>query len=294
MSHPQKRFPKPALRAQSLLQHLQARGLTIHNQAEAIVALQTIGYYRLLIYMRSIQDPRTSRFLAGSTFQNVLDLYNFDRQLRLLCLDAIEKIEVALRASIIENVAAHANYGPHFYTQSRHFEQANGFLEFMKKSTSAHYLGISHYRNKYNDPSLPPIWTILEATTFGTLSQMYSTLHLRNRKLVEQTFHYDETILVSWFRSINNLRNMCAHHNRIWNCDMKPDQPKKANALSAVWGSSQDKFYARAVVICALLERIDPTTDWKHRLALLMAKYPNAQSSQMGFPANWKNMPFWT
>ena len=84
-----------------LLAHLQTRGLTVHDQEAALHSLETVGYYRLLIYMRALQTMPGKTFVAGTTFADIVTLYNFDRELRVLCLDAIERIEVALRASIV-------------------------------------------------------------------------------------------------------------------------------------------------------------------------------------------------
>jgi abortive infection bacteriophage resistance protein len=104
-------YAKPALTPADLLAHLVARGLVVPHPIDALHALEYVGYYRLLIYMRPLQveDPAgVRRFVAGTTFEDVFALYNFDRELRLLCLDAVERIEVALRAAIVSQVAVPA------------------------------------------------------------------------------------------------------------------------------------------------------------------------------------------
>jgi abortive infection bacteriophage resistance protein len=292
MSHPVKPYTKPARDPAALIAHLTARGLTIPNVALATHALERIGYYRLLIYMRPLQDPTTKNFLAGTTFEQIVDLYNFDRELRLHCLDAIERIEVAVRSAVINELSV--RYGAHFHLERRHFEDKDGYRGFMNESIKARYLGITHYYDNYNDPSIPPIWTILEGVTLGTLSRMFSQLHLTNRRLISQRFNYPEPTMVSWVRSLNNLRNACAHHNRLWNAVMQVDQPMKHKSLRGEWGTNQNRFYARAVVMVALLHRIDSTLTWKQELKALFAKYPAVQPSQLGFPVGWDTRTFWT
>jgi abortive infection bacteriophage resistance protein len=291
MSHPPRTYTKPALPPGDLLTHLQARGLTVANPGTALNALARIGYYRLLIYMRPLQDPATKRFLAGTSFDDILNRYNFDRELRLLCLDAIERIEVAFRAAIINELAV--AHGAHFHMSSRHFATAEGFRGFIDRATKAQYLGITHYYANYNEPSVPPIWTVLEGVTLGTLSRMYSNLHEANRRLIAAQFNYPEPTIVSWIRSINDLRNMCAHHNRLFNAVMQVNQPMKHRRLRGEWGTSQNRFYARALVLVALLNEIDASLPWKNELKNLLSRYPMINPAELGFPAGWDTRTFW-
>jgi abortive infection bacteriophage resistance protein len=290
MSHPSRPYVKPARTMEDLLAHLEARGLTVTDREAAIAALRQIGYYRLLIYMRPLQQLPDKRFSGGTRFEDVLTLYNFDRELRLLCLDAVERIEVALRAAVV-NVLSPA-HGPHFYLESRHFETHERFREFMQTAASARYGAIQHYTERYNTPSLPPIWAVVEAITYGALSRLYSGLHVANRKRVAKWFGYDEKVLVSWFRSLNALRNMCAHHNRLWNFDMRVDQPMAARAVAGEM-TRTNTFYARAVVMAALLDAVEPDARWNRKLVELVARYPGVPVAAMGFPAGWAARPLW-
>lgn len=283
-------YTKPALPPAALLAHLQRRGLSVGDPIRALGALEHVGYYRLLIYMRPLQQLPAKTFLPGTTFEAVLDLYHFDRELRLLCLDAIERIEVALRAAIVSQVAV--THGPHFYLDPQHFERLDGFVEFFQTATRAKYLGIQHYRDHYGAPDLAPIWTIMEAITFGALSRLYSGLVIRHRKAISGRFGFDEKILVSWFRSMNMLRNMCAHHNRLWNFHMLVDQPMAAKRFKMEMIRT-DRFYARAVVLIALLAHVAPGSAWKQRLVNLIDRSPAVPVSAMGFPADWRNRTFW-
>jgi len=292
MSHPPSLYTKPARTPSDLLAHLQSRGLIINDTAAALYSLNHIGYYRLLIYMRPLQTLPGKVFHPGTRFEDILSLYDFDRELRLLCLDAIERIEVALRAAIVNELSI--AHGPHFYLAANHFDKLDGYKGFLTKASQARYLAISHYQSRYNTPPLAPIWAICEAVTFGTLSHLYSTLHIKNRKLVARNFRYDEAILVSWFRTINDLRNMCAHHNRLWNARLLVNQPKSARAISAELTTAlQPTFYARAAVIAALLKVVDRTSNWKQRLIDLTVKYPSVPTADMGFPADWRTRALW-
>jgi abortive infection bacteriophage resistance protein len=284
-------YLKPALSPADLLAHLQNRGLRVPDPVRALQTLEYVGYYRLLIYMRPLQQagpPKT--FVKGAEFDDVLSLYEFDRELRLLCLDGIERIEVALRAAIVSQVAV--QHGPHFFLEPRHFEKLEYFVEFYQAAAKARYSGVQHYRERYDDPPLAPVWTIMEALTYGQLSHLFSRLALGHRKQVALRFGFDESILVSWFRSLNMLRNMCAHHNRLWNFQMLVDQPKAAKRMRNEFPST-DRFYARAVVLATLLDAAGHGAGWRRRLVELIDRYPTVPTASMGFPADWRSRSFW-
>ena len=288
-------YAKPALAPADLLAHLVARGLSVPDPAAALHALEYVGYYRLLVYMRPFQQVDAARgmpaFVPGTTFHDVLRLYEFDRELRLLCLNAVERVEVALRSAIVTQVAV--PHGPHFFMDTQHFERLSAFVEFYQTACrDKKYLAIRHFENHYSSPELAPIWAIMETITYGALSRLFSGLRIAHRKSVAQRFGYDEKVLSSWFRSLNLLRNMCAHHNRLWNAPMNVDQPMAARRLLPELGRT-DLFYARAVVLAELLEMIEPASDWKRRLKALLDRYPDVPTSTMGFPADWRARPFW-
>lgn len=288
-------FAKPALSPAALLAHLGARGLAVPHPVEALHALEYIGYYRLLIYMRPFQrtDPATGdrRFAVGTTFEDVLTLYNFDRELRLLCLDAVERIEVALRAAIVSQVAVAE--GAHFHLEPTHFDRVSHFVEFYQTtSREERHLAVKHYRKRYSSPELPPIWAVMEALTFGALSRLFSGLALRHRKAIALRFGFDETVLSSWFRAVNLVRNICAQHGRLWNAPMHVDQPLAAKKLRSEMIPT-DQLYARFVVLAALLEPIDPSSDWRQRLIKLVASQPSVPLAPMGMPPGWDARSFW-
>jgi abortive infection bacteriophage resistance protein len=290
-----KPFSKPALSPPDLLAHMRARGLQIADPVAALHTLEYVGYYRLLVYMRPFQRPDPSSglstFVAGTTFADVLGLYEFDRELRLLCLNAVERVEVALRAAIVTQVAV--EHGPHFFLDPGHFERLGAFVEFYQTACrEKRYLAVRHYENRYSEPELAPIWAIMESITYGALSRLFSGLRLSHRKAVAVQFGYDEKVLSSWFRSLNLVRNMCAHHNRLWNAPMNVDQPMAARKLISELART-DLLYARTIVLGELLSIIEPASEWKRRLVALICRYPAVPTAAMGFPPDWSTRAFW-
>lgn len=306
--NPTQTYAKPAKSAFALLRHIQAKGLSIKGEQKvALRALQFIGYYRLLIYMRPFQDRATKKFYQGVKFTDVLAVYDFDRKLRLLCLDAVERIEVAIRSAIVTTVASKKGFGPHFFYDERKFESPQAHRDFMKSvvyGSAGKTLPVDHYYRIYCSPSSPPIWALLEGVTFGNISFLYAGLHLSVRKEVASLLGYDETVLVSWFKSINVLRNFCAHHNRIWNFDMLVNAPVFANRIRPEFpiGNRAGSFFARAVILQALLKEIDPTSDWSTKFKALIQAFPAVQLTKAGLnleaigitDPNWDTRAFWS
>jgi abortive infection bacteriophage resistance protein len=284
-------YAKPALPPAALLQHLADRGLTIADGVEALAILERVDYYRLLGYMRSFQEPDETgvrKFRDGTTLEDVLALYEFDRKLRLLCMDASERLEVALRAAIISEVAV--AHGPHFYLDSKHFTTTDGWSSFIRAVSPV----LRHYFRTYDNPPMPPIWSAMEAVTFGTLSHFYSNLKEPFRKAIAKRFNYDEGIVLSWFRSTTMLRNLSAHHARLWNSRNGVNKPRRANRIRTEFGDGMNTFYARAVAIVALFEEIGHDLDWKAQLRRLVDAHPIVDEAQMGFPEGWRDRAFWS
>lgn len=288
-------YSKPALSNEQLLAFLERQGVEVGDRDAALRDLRRIGYYRLKIYTRPFQ-PDHGTFRQGVTFADVVSLYEFDRRLRLVGMDAIERIEVSLRSAIIE--AATDAGGPHFYYDEAHFSdphQSTKFRELVQKSSGQH-LSISHYMRKYNEPYLPPAWCILEASTFGWISKTYGNLSISLKKRVASFYGFNQVVLVSWFRTLATFRNMCAHHHRIWNADMKVDAPKVAKAFRGHLNGLQDTFYIRAFIIMALLKNLSEgeADAWRVEFCdVLEAADPHMLRS-MGFPIDWAEHPIWT
>jgi len=287
---PPRRYSKPALTPVDLVVHLQNKGLNVPvaEVPNVVRVLETVGYYRLLIYCRALQDPATKTFRLGTTFANVVDLYTFDRKLRLLCLDAIERIEVALKASINNRIAVAD--GPHFHMDAQYFKRYASYHSFLTNALKAQHQSIRHFNDNYDEPEVPPIWSLTEALSFGKVSRLFADLKLPKRKLIAHDFGWDERLLVSWFRCLTELRNRCAHHDRVWNARMLANMPSRSKKLREM--AEQDRFYARAILITVLLRHIEPGDGWRNQLKGLIAAHTFVDPASMGFPSGWDSMPF--
>lgn len=297
------KFDKPAIDADAQVALLRSRGLLISDDARAKHYLRFVGYYRLAGYSLPFQVDYNAdgshRFLDGVSFDDVLDLYVFDRKLRLAVVDALERIEVAFRALLSQTMSE--QHGPHWYADARVFAPTyrhEKFIEVLKKDVgddptkaAVRQTFIQHYYDKYGDPPLPPSWMVFEVLSFGTVSQVFKNLLRVHQKPIAKSFGLDGSVLSSWLHAISYLRNLAAHHQRLWNraYTIKPVVAKQYAADLA----DPSRFYAQAVMIEVLLKVVSPDTRWGNRLAGLLAEHPKVRAKRMGFPADWVGRAIW-
>lgn len=252
--------------------------------------LDFISYYRLSVYMLPFQDEHHS-FKKPVSFEKILRLYSFDRRLRLLSMDALERIEVAFRTVIVnclsEKCGAFWLEKPDCFhdknkrnTQASMLEEIRKQIEQQKTAPS-----LEHYYQTYSAPEIPPAWIVFEILPFGCVSRIYENLKRPYRKAVAEKFGIEESILQSWFHALSVLRNSCAHHSRIWNRKY-PFKIKKANAFPEL--DTAERFYCFALIIDILLSRIVQTPTWTLRLKETIKEFSDIVNPlQMGFPVDW-------
>lgn len=282
------------------VEHLVARGLAVPNRVTAAHYLAHINYYRLRAYWLPFErDPKRHVFNDGASFERALDLYVFDRKLRLLLLDAIERIEVSLRTQWAYHLAH--RYGPHAYLDAQHFKDPvkhakslDALSDEVDRNDEAF---IRHYRETYSDPSLPPIWAVCEVLTLGQLSRWYENLAKpADRQAIARTYGLDEKVLASFFHHLSIVRNLCAHHSRLWNRRFvfTPTIPKRPTSLAAYFNPQKPRnLYNTLVLVRYLLAIISPGSLWEERLVSLLREHPAAEPAAMGFPENWRDLDLW-
>lgn len=285
------------------LQLLIARGLVVVDSTSATHYLKHIGYYRLSGYALPFQKGGVCvdrhNFRPGSTFESILERYVFDRRLRLVVMDAIERIEIAIRAALSNSIAT--RHGPHWYQNQALFSQTFDHAKFL--DDIKHQIGheprhsnrrdvyIEHYYRKYDDPDMPPCWMVFESISFGTISYAYKHLAPTEFKPICGAFGLPHNVLISWLHSVSYIRNICAHHARLWNreCRIKP---LAANAYKTDM-TPNDRVYAQLVVMQVFLRKIAPENHWARGLSDLLNEHPKIPLRSMGFPSDWLDRPIW-
>jgi abortive infection bacteriophage resistance protein len=311
-------YTKPALTETALLERWQQRGLLIDDRDRATRYLRHIGYYRLSAYVRSFEGKQRHYLRPGTSFDDVLGLYIFDRKLRLLVLDAVERVEVATRAAIGDHMSRSA--GPHWYQDATHFarpivhtsllEQVDNLVAEQQSrrpeqspNRESFVSALEHYVTTYGTPSRPPSWLVLEELSLGAVRSLYSNLARQSDKAaIAGTLGLKAPVLDSWLLTYQRVRNVCAHHGRLWNrgLGVYPAIPK---SVSIVWLQDRELFsrepwraqrlFPVIVSLQTLLHTLSPGSSWSGRLADLLDQHPSVPLTAMGFPSDWLDDPFW-
>lgn len=311
-----KKYTKLPLSFQDQLIQLQGRGLHIDDQAKAICYLQSISYYRLSAYFLPYQLVKDA-FNAGTTFTQIIQTYMFDKDLRLLVFDCIERLEIAIRTQFIYNMALHHNdahwqdnktlfINPFYNKVGNLVDPYSDLQNIISKAKTARTpeVFIKHYTDTYNSPANPPSWMCLELLTMGELSHIYRGLRNNSdKKRIASFFDVHHTVFTSWMHTLTYVRNLCAHHSRLWNRDLaiEPDRLLKpvGNWIGTRYENNKRMFY----FICVLkymMDRANPTNTLKQRVDDLFQKYPTVPIQYIGIPSDgngklldWKNEPLW-
>lgn len=309
-------YTKPALKIDEQIKLLEDRNLQIINKNRVERHLSNISYYRLSAYMLPFKEKDKNHFINGTTWDDIYNLYKFDRKLRLLVFDAIERIEIALRAQIIYQLSL--KYGSHWqnnkalfkkpYYNKKLAENIDIYKDIQKHineelNSTNKSVFIKHYQDKYDKPATPPSWMSIELLYFSELSKICSGLSKKEdlAKISSYFKIHSKKVFCSWLHSINYVRNICAHHGRLWNITLavqpaiykKPDQNLIWLNLQEVQALQSSKMYYFLCVILYLLQTINPNTKFRQHFKDLLNEYSIVDVGYMGFTKDWKNHPLW-
>lgn len=302
-------FKKLPTTIQDQITLLKTRGLLFPNEEFAHHCLSTVSYYRLSAYIKPFELDKTSHQLNPTvSFEDVWNLYVFDRELRLLFLDALERIEVALRTSLVNVMSS--RYGAWWYFEKEPFKSSWFEIKPDRKRSPAEDFkyevealcsrntsegSIKHYYTKYKSPNFPPSWMLFEHLSFGKCTSIFRNLkHAKDKAEISKVFKIHAKIVESSIEPLRYTRNICAHHLRLWDrwFVYKPRQIEElANA-----GCQPGTLKEQMVLLMFFHYAISPHSGWKTRLYNLFEKHmiPGFPITLMGIDNDWKNDLLWT
>ncbi|MCI1721228.1 MAG: Abi family protein [Bacteroidales bacterium] len=316
------KYDKPSLNFKEQVDLLIKRGMIIDDRKRAERLLANISYYRLSAYMLPYKINKDGviidRFRDGTNWNEVYRLYLFDRKLRLLVFDAIERIEIAIRTQIIYQLSQ--KYGSHWQDKREIFKAPRDIItkdgmsihidiyDELQKHISNQLINnhaeefLVHYRNTYCEPVNPPSWMCVEIMFFNQLLKICNGLKKRSDLTdLSNYFSLPPSAFCSWLHTLNFIRNICAHHARLWNrtFNIVPEklihaQPGKVwlNGTSVVQTS---RCYYLFSIINYFLQTANPTSSFKLRLVKLLTDYEDVVSLKvLGFPEDWKKEEMWS
>ena len=260
-------FDKSYTSPSEIVSILQERGLVIDNHEQAIQYLTHIGYYRFSAYLYPflLQPKEEHRFKTGSRFTSAMSLYRFDKKLRMLLFNEIEKIEIAFRQTVA-NVTAQMSGNIFWMTDVSSYSNSSKAAKSITLITNEYNKSredfIEHFKRAYTNP-FPPGWITVEILPLGNMTWLYSNLaDQRIRKAIAKIFYLQAPVLDSWMTVITLTRNSCCHHARMWN-KINPIIPN------------------------------DMKNNFKNKLTGILNLFPEIDLRAMGFNANWEHELLW-
>jgi len=306
-------YDKPWSSCEDMIVKLRERGLTIVDEEKAISYLSRIGYYRLSGYWYSFRQlkekERVDQFVLGATFEQAVQLYIFDKKLRLLIMDALERIEIAFRVEIstlLGKKDPFAYRNPDFFHEKFVNNRSNvNYQKWLSKHESLVHRSkekfIEHNKKKYGLPL--PIWITCEVWDFGALSILFGGMKEKDQDIIANKFGLSNgRVLATWLRSLNYTRNLCAHHSRLWNRNIVeiPRLPSKSQAPWVTPFIKEQRLKSRPFLLFCiskhLMDSINPSSTWWSRLSnLMLTEFPDLTEigldlKSMGITENWTQL----
>ncbi len=277
---------------------LKSKGLAFANEDKALHILQNVSYFRMKSYLMPLMEDKINHtFKEGVTFEQAFELYKFDDCLRKLVMAELEKIEISVRTQMAYKLADEIGIywfsdNNNFIDQSKHdIVMTNLKSEFARSDDEQ----ILRFKEMYSDP-FPPAWMTLEISSFGTLSMLYKLLKPSNvKRSVANFYGVSDKVFESWLHSIVYVRNICAHHSRLWNKSLriKPLYPRKTEYAFLSPSVRHDRAYYVLSIIQYLLKIVNPKTTFPIKLKNLLNDFPTVDIAAMGFDNDWFMEELW-
>ncbi|MCL2638289.1 MAG: Abi family protein [Oscillospiraceae bacterium] len=289
-------FTKEPATIDAQLNKLEHRGCIIEDRTFAKGVLEKINYYRLANYFSVFQE-NSKRYLAGTSFNRVLRIYDFDRRLRGKLLTYLEEIEISMRA-VISNTHA-LKYGALGYLKESTFSHHHNHNHFMsridrlvEKNTDIKF--VSHYKRKHAGDF--PLWVMMELFSFGMLAHFFKSLHKQDKKeIADKHFAgaFSPSHIESWLESMAALRNHCAHYARLYANRIEP-VPKELIELGGEpvpFRMDSGLFSFIYVIRLMYIKRAGGVSTLATQLAALFEEFKeDIDIKALGFPEGWEEI----
>lgn len=264
---------------------LKSRGLIVEDEDLAKRTLQRVNYYRLSAYGLSLKQGDT--YNLGTTFGQILSLYEFDRRFRYLIMEMTEQVEIAFRTHISYYIAH--TYGAMGHLEEKYFEKHDMFMsELEKEFKRSQEIFIKHHFEKY-DGNIP-VWVAVEVLSFGALSKLFSNMNNEaQNEIAKSNYRVPAIYLGSWLKCLSYIRNICAHYGRLYNRPLtsKPRLDRKSKEL----GFDQGKIFAYIYILKELIPERMKWIDFITRLDALLTEYKEVvELDRIGFPEDWESI----
>lgn len=291
---------KQVLTYPDLIKKIESMGIVIKSPHQVKETLSNINYQRLMVYRLHFLEG--SAIKSGTKFEDIYDLYQFDRDLKASIFPLLESLELSLRAKIGYHLGQHT--GSHGYLDEINFKEATYHQNMLQKYIKAKDRDrqkrisiVKHHERKYTDEL--PIYKAIELFTFGELIRLFNNLKDMSlkREIIDDYINKENQLRVKIFRSwvikLVDIRNICAHYDIFWNrnFEFRPIRNSYWNSLG-VFNFKNKQYYSifTIMIIFKILTSNDSLyCEVLDNLERIFSKYQHIVTpADIGFPINWK------
>jgi len=283
------KYIKKPISIQEQIDLLKVIGLLVRDDKKLCEYLTHVGYYQLGLYFSSFQNS-INNFKDNIYFEDIINIYVFDKKLRLLLLDTLEIIEKSFKCKLIQSVAINNNdvywiNNQHIFQSEKKYEKyIKNILNNIKNSKDEI---IRKYYFTFKSLNFPPSWLVIDSLTFGESVNVFRWLNIQNRNKFSREYGLDEKYLLSWIYGLSVLRNICAHHSRLWNRELFARVKINSNLYSKYFNKEiNNRLYNYLVILQIMMCKINSTSTWIDKLAILVNVH-KINHENMGFPSDW-------
>lgn len=277
---------KPAITISGMLQLFKNRKLIIPDEGLAIRVLKNINYYRFSAYTLTYKNNNC--YSEGTTFNNIYNLYEFDKQFRMRLMDFLERVEISFRTKISYYLAH--KYGPLSYLDSNNFRNLKSHQDMLDKIrreiNRSNERFVTHYIEKYN--GLFPVWITVELMSFSQLSKMYENLKTEDKRNIALEYGHKYKLVENWLLLLSITRNICAHYGRLYNRRL-PMEIRHTRKDKEIVGESNTLF-SLIYAMLLLSDDFDIVDEFIKNISILISDYSEVKLEHLGFPEDWEKV----
>lgn len=289
---------KPFKTIEEQLDILESRGLLIEDREAAKKFLANLNYYRLSAYTLTLR--KDDHFYENVHFSDVMQIYNFDMELRAVLMYLLENIEVSMRTYIGYYHAK--SFGALGYYHAAAFEDVDRFHKFELdyKAAIEEYgnkeVFVRHHKETYDGKF--PIWVLVELLTLGSLSRLFKNLTPDVRKEICKNNYgkINDEYIGNWLQGCTILRNICAHRGRLFNRQIpfslrlgKKDKQVLRDGNTSI-NKATKQLFAYLIVMRKMVPYETVWNIFTRKLVELEKKYPFVRLDYYGFTEEWKEI----
>ena len=210
---------------EELLEYLESNGVSIKNEEKAKENIEDYTYYSIINGYKSLFKNENNKYKENVRFEEIFALYAFDRNIKNIYLKYILELETIVKSRIANLFIE--KYGAMNYLKRENFAKDLDeklirdlikYINIEVKINKKKHIAVAHYLKKYKDV---PFYVVVKVLTLGTISRFYGLMKQGDRNQIGKSFGLRDNVLKVVLIHFTNIRNICAHLDRLFSYQNK-------------------------------------------------------------------------